>query len=161
MKMNGKAPGSSIDVGSEIELADGPDGSTDLIWKADVSIVGSIASLAARLDEACDREDDGPVLLLREEENRGMKFGPVPLSEAEGKILRAQRRRTRRQAAPPQRQASPLRKTSTCCASSGRTSKSTLPSSSLKTSTRTPPPTESRSPAREAGFDSRVPPPGA
>ena len=49
MKMNGTAPGSSIDVGSEIELADGPDGSTDLIWKADVNIVGSIASLAARL----------------------------------------------------------------------------------------------------------------
>ena len=49
MKMNGTAPGSSIDVGSEIELADGPDGSTDLIWKADVSVVGSIASLAARL----------------------------------------------------------------------------------------------------------------
>ena len=49
MKMNGTAPGSSIDVGSEIELADGPAGSTDLIWKADVSVVGSIASLAARL----------------------------------------------------------------------------------------------------------------
>ena len=49
MKMNGTAPGSSIDVGSEINLVDGPDGSTDLIWKADVSVVGSIASLAARL----------------------------------------------------------------------------------------------------------------
>ena len=49
MKMNGTAPGSSIDVGSEIVLEDGPEGSTDLIWKADVSIVGSIASLAARL----------------------------------------------------------------------------------------------------------------
>ncbi len=49
MKMNGTAPGSSIDVGSEIELADGPDGSTDLIWKADVTIVGAIASLASRL----------------------------------------------------------------------------------------------------------------
>lgn len=49
MKMNGTAPGSSIDVGSEIALEDGPEGSTDLVWKADVSIVGSIASLAARL----------------------------------------------------------------------------------------------------------------
>ena len=49
MKMNGTAPGSSIDVGSEVELSDGPGGSTDLVWKADVSIVGSIASLAARL----------------------------------------------------------------------------------------------------------------
>ena len=49
MKMNGTAPGSSIDVGSEIHLSDGADGSTDLVWSADVSIVGSIASLAARL----------------------------------------------------------------------------------------------------------------
>ena len=49
MKMNGTAPGSSIDVGSEIHLADGPGGSTDLSWKANVSVVGSIASLAARL----------------------------------------------------------------------------------------------------------------
>lgn len=49
MKMSGTAPGSSIDVGSEIQLADGPKGSTDLTWKADVSVVGSIASLAARL----------------------------------------------------------------------------------------------------------------
>jgi len=49
MKMNGTAPGSSIDVGSEIALTDGPDGTTDLVWKADVTIVGAIASLAARL----------------------------------------------------------------------------------------------------------------
>ena len=49
MKMNGTAPGSSIDVGSEIALADGPAGTTDLVWKAEVNVVGSIASLAARL----------------------------------------------------------------------------------------------------------------
>lgn len=49
MKMHGNAPGSSIDVASEIELSDGPEGTTDLAWKADVSVVGSIASLAARL----------------------------------------------------------------------------------------------------------------
>ena len=49
MKMNGTAPGSSIDVGSELALADGPNGSTDLTWKADVTVVGAIASLAARL----------------------------------------------------------------------------------------------------------------
>lgn len=49
MKMNGTAPGSSIDVGSEMNLSDGPDGTTDLAWTADVRIVGSIASLAARL----------------------------------------------------------------------------------------------------------------
>lgn len=49
MKMNGTAPGSSIDVGSEVVLEDGPEGSTNLIWKADVSVVGTIASLASRL----------------------------------------------------------------------------------------------------------------
>ena len=49
MKMSGTAPGSSIDVVSEIHLADGADGATELGWKADVKVVGTIASLAARL----------------------------------------------------------------------------------------------------------------
>jgi uncharacterized protein len=49
MKMNGTAPGSSIDVTSEIHLADAPNGATELGWQADVRVVGTIASLAARL----------------------------------------------------------------------------------------------------------------
>lgn len=49
MKMNGVASGSSIDVGSEIHLSDGPNGATSIVWSADVSVVGTIASLAARL----------------------------------------------------------------------------------------------------------------
>jgi len=49
MKMRGTAPGSSIDVASEMQLADGPDGSTDMAWTAEVKVVGTIASLAARL----------------------------------------------------------------------------------------------------------------
>ena len=49
MKMSGTAPGSSIDVTSEIELSDAPNGATELAWSADVTVVGSIASLAARL----------------------------------------------------------------------------------------------------------------
>ena len=49
MKMSGTAPGSSIDVVSEIRLSDAPGGATELVWNADVTIVGSIASLAARL----------------------------------------------------------------------------------------------------------------
>ena len=49
MKMHGTAPGSSIDVLSEISLSDGAGDSTDLAWQADVNVVGSIASLAARL----------------------------------------------------------------------------------------------------------------
>ena len=49
MKMQGTAPGSSIDVVSEIHLSEDGDGATELKWTADVNIVGSIASLAARL----------------------------------------------------------------------------------------------------------------
>jgi carbon monoxide dehydrogenase subunit G len=49
MKMHGTAPGSSIDVMSEVHLKDGAKDSTELDWKADVKVVGTIASLAARL----------------------------------------------------------------------------------------------------------------
>ncbi len=49
MKMSGTAPGSSIDVVSEVQLSDAPNGSTSIAWSADVTVVGSIASLAARL----------------------------------------------------------------------------------------------------------------
>ena len=49
MKMNGTAPGSSIDVASEMKLADGAEGSTDLEWSAEIKVLGTIASLAARL----------------------------------------------------------------------------------------------------------------
>lgn len=49
MKMKGTAPGSSIDVASEMQLADGPNGSTEMEWSAEVKVLGTIASLAARL----------------------------------------------------------------------------------------------------------------
>ena len=49
MKAHGKASGSAMDAISEMKLADGRDGSTDMKWTADVTVVGSIASLAARL----------------------------------------------------------------------------------------------------------------
>jgi hypothetical protein len=49
MKAHGQAPGSAVDATSAMELADGPNGSTDLAWSADVTISGTIASLAARL----------------------------------------------------------------------------------------------------------------
>jgi uncharacterized protein len=49
MKMSGTAPGSSIDVVSEVHLSDAPNGATTIAWSADVTVVGSIASLAARL----------------------------------------------------------------------------------------------------------------
>jgi carbon monoxide dehydrogenase subunit G len=43
------APGSAVDATSAMELADGANGSTDLAWSADVTVSGTIASLAARL----------------------------------------------------------------------------------------------------------------
>ena len=49
MKVHGKAPGSAVDVKSEMQLSDGADGATVLDWSADVTVVGAIASLAARL----------------------------------------------------------------------------------------------------------------
>ena len=49
MKVHGKAPGSVVDAVSEMQLSDGPDGATVLNWTSDVTVVGTIASLAARL----------------------------------------------------------------------------------------------------------------
>lgn len=49
IKVHGTAPGSSMDVISEMILADGPDGSTDLQWTAEIVVMGKIASLASRL----------------------------------------------------------------------------------------------------------------
>ena len=50
MKIHGKAPGSVVDGTSEMVLHDGDNpGETVLDWSADVTVVGAIASLAARL----------------------------------------------------------------------------------------------------------------
>jgi uncharacterized protein len=49
MKVHGTAPGSAMDMTSAMILSDGPDGSTDLNWMADVVVLGTIASVAARL----------------------------------------------------------------------------------------------------------------
>lgn len=49
MKAHGTAPGSAVDAASSMQLSDGAGGATDLAWAADVSVVGTIASLAARL----------------------------------------------------------------------------------------------------------------
>ena len=49
IKAHGNAPGSAADVMSEMFLSDGPDGSTDMKWTAEVVILGSLASLAARM----------------------------------------------------------------------------------------------------------------
>jgi uncharacterized protein len=49
MKAHGTAPGSAVDATTSMLLSDGDGDSTDLAWAADVSVVGSIAGLAARL----------------------------------------------------------------------------------------------------------------
>jgi carbon monoxide dehydrogenase subunit G len=49
IKAHGNAPGSAADVMSEMFLTESPDGSTDMKWTADVVILGSLASLAARM----------------------------------------------------------------------------------------------------------------
>ncbi len=49
MKAHGNAPGSAADVMSEMLLVETGPGTTELRWSADVSVVGQLASLAARL----------------------------------------------------------------------------------------------------------------
>lgn len=49
MKAHGVAPGSAADVSAEMQLSDGADGATVMAWTADVNIMGTIASLAARM----------------------------------------------------------------------------------------------------------------
>ena len=49
MKGHGNAPGSAADVVSEMKLSDAEDGGTKLDWTADITIVGQLAGLAARL----------------------------------------------------------------------------------------------------------------
>jgi carbon monoxide dehydrogenase subunit G len=49
LKAHGSATGSVADAVSEMNLSDGPDGSTLVHWTADVNVSGQLASLAARL----------------------------------------------------------------------------------------------------------------
>jgi carbon monoxide dehydrogenase subunit G len=49
MKAHGTAPGSGVDATTSMTLTDGQGGSTNLAWSADIQIVGTVASMAARL----------------------------------------------------------------------------------------------------------------
>ncbi len=49
MKVHGTAPGSAMDMTSAMILSDGSEGSTELNWTAEVVVLGTIASVAARL----------------------------------------------------------------------------------------------------------------
>jgi carbon monoxide dehydrogenase subunit G len=49
MRAHGTAPGSAADVLAQMALSDAPNGATLLDWTADVTISGTITSLASRL----------------------------------------------------------------------------------------------------------------
>jgi uncharacterized protein len=49
MKAHGTAPGSGVDATTSMTLTDGQDGGTNLAWAADIQVVGTVASMAARL----------------------------------------------------------------------------------------------------------------
>ena len=49
MKVHGIAPGSAMDMTSAMILSDGQDESTELNWTAEIVVLGTIASVAARL----------------------------------------------------------------------------------------------------------------
>ena len=49
LKAAGTATGSVVEATSAMELKDGPNGSTELHWTADVTIFGTIANLATRM----------------------------------------------------------------------------------------------------------------
>jgi len=89
MKVHGTAPGSTVDAASEMLLADGPAGTTEVSWSADVMVSGNLASLAARLmggvaQRLTDRFFES---VRRRIEGLSYRFGPVSLEQAEGRIL--------------------------------------------------------------------------
>lgn len=49
VRVHGKAPGSAVDALGEMKLSDGEGGATNLNWSAEITIVGTIASLASRM----------------------------------------------------------------------------------------------------------------
>lgn len=51
IKASGQAPGSAVDATGEMVLSGPPDGPTTMAWSADVSIMGTIASVGSRLIE--------------------------------------------------------------------------------------------------------------
>ena len=48
-KAHGKAPGSAVEALAEMRLVDTGDGATTLQWQADANVMGTLASLAARM----------------------------------------------------------------------------------------------------------------
>lgn len=51
IKARGQAPGSAVEASGEMVLSGSPEGPTTMSWSADVSIMGTMASVGARLIE--------------------------------------------------------------------------------------------------------------
>lgn len=49
IKAHGTAPGSALDALASLELREISEGETELLWSADVTVSGTIASLASRM----------------------------------------------------------------------------------------------------------------
>jgi carbon monoxide dehydrogenase subunit G len=56
MRVRGKAPGSAIDVVSNMQIADAGSGSSQLNWSATSEVSGTVASVGARLMEGTARK---------------------------------------------------------------------------------------------------------
>lgn len=95
MQVHGTAPGSAVDASTEMHLSDGEPGTTVLRWSADVNVVGTLASLAARLmGSVAQRLTDAFFEAVRQriealaaEAPRTYRFGPRPIEQAQGAIL--------------------------------------------------------------------------
>jgi carbon monoxide dehydrogenase subunit G len=89
MRVHGTSPGSAVDAESEMLLADAGDGRTELRWSADVNVVGTIASIAARLMGGVAQRLTSAFFesVRRRIEARVFRFGPLPLDQAAGKVL--------------------------------------------------------------------------
>jgi carbon monoxide dehydrogenase subunit G len=55
IKAHGRAPGSLADVSAMLALRDGPNGSTEVEWSADIEITGAVASVAMRMLDSLTR----------------------------------------------------------------------------------------------------------
>jgi carbon monoxide dehydrogenase subunit G len=56
MRVRGKAPGSAIDVVSNMQIDDAGSGGTQLTWSATSEVSGTVASVGARLMEGTARK---------------------------------------------------------------------------------------------------------
>jgi carbon monoxide dehydrogenase subunit G len=56
MRVRGKAPGSAIDVVSNMQISDAGSGSSQLNWSATSEVSGTVASVGARLMEGTARK---------------------------------------------------------------------------------------------------------